>query len=391
MAGQPRHVASVWMRMLLAMWLLFASVSMAVAKPPESPEPQEVLVGLVAPITGPNRLVGEFMLRGGLLAQDEINAAGGILGRPVRLVVVDEGSSLDSSVKATRIVLAEKGLVAAVGSLFPDYVLGASEAVAAARVPFIATSASWEVRKANDHVLQTRTHDHFQISSLMEFAISRKNVRNPAVLFSANGPYPRLAEVVREHFAKRGIPISEDQLYSFSGGSSEMSNVLARLAAGQHDALITLLSPLAVPVFCERLSAAGIGAKNLPCFDATAYSPLGSLLNFGSCAEGWYGVVEWLPGGICARGAIFDQAYSAKFGARPELPAMAVHRTLKLLGTACEAAGSMEPAAVNEALKRLNPGCQAASTSTGGNNCLAIVKSVDDRLQRVTVMPAPLP
>lgn len=77
---------------------------------------EEIKIGLYGTITGPNALAGEMLEKGGQLAVKEINAAGGINGRPLKLVVYDDKSSPEGAVKAvTRLVDVDK-VVAMVGS-----------------------------------------------------------------------------------------------------------------------------------------------------------------------------------------------------------------------------------------------------------------------------------
>jgi ABC-type branched-subunit amino acid transport system substrate-binding protein len=59
----------------------------ATAAPEVSTEP--IKIGVVADLTGPFTLYGTSLARSAELAVDEINAAGGIMGRPVELIVED--------------------------------------------------------------------------------------------------------------------------------------------------------------------------------------------------------------------------------------------------------------------------------------------------------------
>jgi branched-chain amino acid transport system substrate-binding protein len=47
-------------------------------------------IGIVAPLTGPAAESGRYQTQGAKLAADEVNKAGGVLGRPIELVIEDE-------------------------------------------------------------------------------------------------------------------------------------------------------------------------------------------------------------------------------------------------------------------------------------------------------------
>lgn len=86
-----------------------------------------IKIGLYSTITGPNALAGEMMEKGGQLAVSEVNAAGGINGTPLELIVYDDKSTPEGAVKAvTRLVDVDK-VIAMVGSnSSPNILAGAN-------------------------------------------------------------------------------------------------------------------------------------------------------------------------------------------------------------------------------------------------------------------------
>lgn len=88
---------------------------------------KEIKIGLYGTITGPNALAGEMMEKGGQLAVKQINAAGGINGRPVKLIVYDDKSTPEGAVKAvTRMVDVDK-VIAMVGSNSSPNILASAQ------------------------------------------------------------------------------------------------------------------------------------------------------------------------------------------------------------------------------------------------------------------------
>lgn len=82
---------------------------------------EEIRIGLYGTITGTNALAGEMMEKGGQLAVDQINADGGINGRPLKLVVYDDKSSPEGAVKAvTRLVDVDKVVAIAASNSSPN-------------------------------------------------------------------------------------------------------------------------------------------------------------------------------------------------------------------------------------------------------------------------------
>jgi branched-chain amino acid transport system substrate-binding protein len=70
----------------------------------------EVLIGLPAPCTGPNAWMGEGIERGTEMAVADLNAAGGILGQPARLIKVDDYCESGQAVAAANKLVASMSM-----------------------------------------------------------------------------------------------------------------------------------------------------------------------------------------------------------------------------------------------------------------------------------------
>ena len=76
----------------------------------------EIVIGFVGPLTGTNAEIGENQVAGAEVAVEQINAAGGIDGRQVRLSVQDEGTTPDTAAAAVR-TLSNEGITLVAGML----------------------------------------------------------------------------------------------------------------------------------------------------------------------------------------------------------------------------------------------------------------------------------
>ncbi|MFJ9692005.1 substrate-binding domain-containing protein [Kitasatospora sp. NPDC101183] len=95
-------------------------------------------VGLVVPQSGPLGLTGPSALDGALLAAHEVNASGGVRGRPLELVLVDGGGAPGPVAAELRLLLSAGALDALAGCHTSD-VHRAVEAVAAGRIAYVFT------------------------------------------------------------------------------------------------------------------------------------------------------------------------------------------------------------------------------------------------------------
>lgn len=88
------------------------------ASSPADGEP--VRLGLMPPLTGLVSLYGPEITWAAQIAVDEVNGAGGVLGRPIELIVQDDGSLPDTAVPAAERLIKEKGAVAVIGNLLSN-------------------------------------------------------------------------------------------------------------------------------------------------------------------------------------------------------------------------------------------------------------------------------
>ncbi|HEY1608811.1 MAG TPA: ABC transporter substrate-binding protein, partial [Paraburkholderia sp.] len=75
-----------------------ATFALGISSPARAADP--IVIGMVTESTGPNAEAGLYQMNGAKLAVDEINQAGGVLGRPIKLITEDNQSTNPGSVLA---------------------------------------------------------------------------------------------------------------------------------------------------------------------------------------------------------------------------------------------------------------------------------------------------
>lgn len=120
------------------MWLAVAAVSVTavvalVLKP--RPKAGPVRIAGILPLTGPDAAIGLGMRNALRLAFNEVNARGGIQGRKVELVEVDDRSDPATAPAAAAALAADKTVLAAIGHYNPDTDYAMQPALGAGRVP----------------------------------------------------------------------------------------------------------------------------------------------------------------------------------------------------------------------------------------------------------------
>ena len=127
--------------------MVVVSLSMVLASGALAQEP--IPIGYVGPLTGSVALLGNEALKGATLAMEQINAAGGVLGRPLKIFAADNKCNPAEAVAATRKVITRDRVVASIGQLCSSATLAAMPIYESEKIP-VATLAE-RVR----HVVQS--------------------------------------------------------------------------------------------------------------------------------------------------------------------------------------------------------------------------------------------
>ncbi|MDZ4201777.1 MAG: ABC transporter substrate-binding protein [Gallionella sp.] len=102
----------------------------------QSPEP--IRIGLMPPLTGLVSLYGNEITCAARIAVDEINGRGGVLGRPLELIIEDDGSLPDTAVPAALRLIDEHRCIAIIGNLLSNSRIAVATQVAEPRrVPYL--------------------------------------------------------------------------------------------------------------------------------------------------------------------------------------------------------------------------------------------------------------
>ena len=166
---------------------------------------------------------------GAMLAVDELNAGGGLLGRNVRLVAEDGKSRPKKLGKDTAKILRQYPSVAAfLGLSDTDMVLGAAPPAAAAGRLFLTSGATSPKLPAQvpDYLYLACFGDNVQAAAAAEFAFSQLGATTASVLYDSTDSYTNLLEgYFRTRFEGLGGTITSAVPYSPGNLSGPISSL----------------------------------------------------------------------------------------------------------------------------------------------------------------------
>ena len=175
----------------------------------------EIVIGEFASLTGATASFGQSSHKGTQLAIDEINAAGGLLGKQVRLVTEDDQSKAGEAATVVRKLISRDKVIAILGEVASSRSLEAAPICQQNKIPMISpSSTNPKVTEVGDYVFRICFIDPFQGTVLSKFALS-KGWKKAAVLTDVKQDYSvGLTQYFKEHFAKNGGTVVIEQNYS---------------------------------------------------------------------------------------------------------------------------------------------------------------------------------
>ena len=318
---------------------------------------ETVKIGLVTAVTGSNSLVGEEAQEGAQLAIDEINAAGGVNGQQLEIVVTDEVDNLEMSVLATQELLADDEIMGIIGSMYSTYNIAAMPSVAEYGMPYLAMgSSSGVANEKNPYTWQDRPLDTAQGAVLADYVVNTLGCSKPAIMHSTQSTFQSLADQTIAALQEQGLEIPSSSIFAFPEDESNYSPYISQVMDGDFDCLIALANQAPSAVICQQVQAAGLTSDMMPLVGSTSFCSNVCITNAGDAANGWYSISDWCPGGSNDVAAAFEEAYTTKYPERTisDLAAVCVYDAVYILAEAMKIAGTnTDREAINNAMEQV--------------------------------------
>ena len=170
----------------------FAGVSLAALTAFATPAlaQEAVKIGLIASLSGPSAKSGEAITRGMLLAIDEINADGGLLGMPVELIRRDDENNPGKGLTAARELIQREGVAVIFGGLQTPVSLALVPYMNQSKVPFMGPWAAGTPITKNgadeNYIFRVSAVDEMVDIALVDRAVNVHGAKNPGMMLINN-------------------------------------------------------------------------------------------------------------------------------------------------------------------------------------------------------------
>jgi len=335
--------------MLFVVALFVVGMAFATGSSQTSGGGDTVTIGAVFPLSGGVAFYGTESRDGAQLAMEQVNAAGGVLGKKFNLLAEDDEGDGAKAVNAiTKLITRDK-----VSFVLGSSTSGATQAMTplaqSSKVILISPSATnVNITKVGDFIFRACFIDPFQGVVGADFAYDTLNSRRAAILYDAGADYNTgLAESFRNQFKARGGQVVADEAYQ--SGDVDFNAQVTRIRAATPDVVYLPNYYNDVSLQAKQLRAQGINCALVggDGWDSLTDNAGDEILN------------SFWSSGFAAdttdpRGVAFVKAFQARFNREASQFAALGYDTMMLVIDGIKAAGSFDPTAVKNAMAKIN-------------------------------------
>src|SRR5215831_7222237 len=197
----------------------------------------EISIGEYGSLTGTTATFGQSTHNGILMAFDEINKAGGVLGKKLKNYVEDDQSRPEEAATAATKLINQNHVVALLGEVASSRSLAAAPICQAASIPMVSpSSTNPRVTQVGNFIYRVCFIDPFQGKVMAKFAANTLKVKKVAILVDVRNDYSvGLQTFFRDNFKQLGGTIVSEQ--SYSEGDSDFHAQLTQIKSANPEAI----------------------------------------------------------------------------------------------------------------------------------------------------------
>jgi branched-chain amino acid transport system substrate-binding protein len=305
-----------------------------------------IKVGMVAPLTGPGAESGRFQTQGAKLAVDEINKAGGVLGRQLELTIEDDQTTNPGIVLAFSKLAGNAEFVAFLGPIRSTQVHAmAPDALKLGKPVLIGGTDPALTHMGNPWFFRFRPNDGYSARVIAEYGVKALGKRKWAIVhstdaFGTNGMKNLVASL-------KGMGIEPVLVQGYPNNSQDLTPVALAVKQSGADVMGTYMTfEVDLGIFAKQLHQLGV---NLTWVGSPSTVTSTALKLAGPALYGSYAVADFHKDSSEAAKA-FAAKYEVAYKSAPDIFASWSFDAVHVLAHAIGEAKSLEPERLRQAI-----------------------------------------
>ncbi len=324
-----------------------------------------IKIGLSGPFTGGSASMGVSMRDGVKLAAEEINKAGGVLGKQIQLIERDDEAKNELGVQVAQELINKEQVVATLGYINTGVALASQRFYQEAEIPVInnvATGTAISTQfKAPNFIFRTSANDAIQSAMIANEAIKRQGFKKPAILADSTN-YGQLGQAdMIKALEKDGVKAVATE--KFNIGDTDMTAQVLRAKEAGTDVILTYAIG---PELAQIANAMAKLGWKVPLIGSWTLSMASYIDTAGANGDGAIMPQTFIQLPTTPKRKAFIEAYQKKYNIdRMPSPVSAAqgYDSVYLLAAAIKQANSTDGRKVREALENLNTKIEGVVTT----------------------------
>ena len=315
-----------------------------------------IKIGQIIPITGEAAESGRYHKQGAEIAVDKINAAGGINGRKIQIVLEDDQTTNPGGVAALQKLLEDKEIPMILGSIRSTQVQAMLPTINEAKIPVAIGGTNYGLTHSGSQwVFRFRPHDGMSAKVIAKFMVDELKLKKVAIVHASdafgNGGRDMLTPAVKALGAEvvftQGYNNQEKDYTAVVQGLKKSGAV----ALGTYMTFSTDLGVFARQIKQQGAQVTWVGSPSISAVDGRNLA--------GDALYGTYGVTDFHVDASPTSKA-FAQAYKAKFNQEPDLYASWCYDAVMVFAEAMKKSPDLKPENLRKAILNIQkfPGAE---------------------------------
>ncbi|HEV7239108.1 MAG TPA: ABC transporter substrate-binding protein [Thermoanaerobaculia bacterium] len=307
----------------------------------------EIIVGEYGSLTGGQATFGQSTHNGIMLAVDELNGAGGVNGRKLRVITEDDQSKSEEAATAVTKLISQNSVIAVLGEVASSSSLAAAPICQSNKVPMITpSSTNVGVTKVGDYIFRMCFLDSYQGASMAHYIYADLGLKRAAVLTDVKSDYSTgLAEFFEQAFTGAGGTIVARQ--SYAQGDSDFRSQLTAIKSANPEVIF-------IPGYYNDVGQIAIQARDLamqmPLAGGDGWESPKLIEIGGKALEGCFYSNHYFAGDSEPLVRGFVEKYRERFGATPDSLAALGYDSTRVLADAIQRAGTTDGPKLRDAI-----------------------------------------
>jgi branched-chain amino acid transport system substrate-binding protein len=331
----------------LALQTLVFAVVVAACGAPAAQQNEPLLIGVSGPLTGNNAQYGAQWKKGFDLALDEINAAGGVRGRPLAYTFEDSQSDPKQSVVVAQKFVADPRILVELGDFASPASMAASPIYErAGLVQFGFTNSHPDFTKGGQYTW-SNSISQTDAAPLHADFVADLGLKRVALLHLNTDWGKTTYDLTARRLAERGVEVVAVEAYLPE--EKDFRTALTNIKNADPDGIVLVSYYTDAALLAQQIRALGIGVPIVA--NGSNHSP--KFLELGGTAvEGVYLSSNFSPDDPRPEVQSYLQTFREKYGEESDYFAAHAYDTMKLIAAAIELGGP-DRKAIRDALGQL--------------------------------------